>query len=126
MGLYHPLSWGDPRYTALLADSYRSDEKQSCTEIGSAGTSPNRRSGLSIRNGVLLYKQLIRPMMEYSCPVWRSPVRFRSRELQVLQSKCLHVATSAPWNTGNKQIHDDLGVPFFTDHIISLRDSTQS
>jgi hypothetical protein len=24
----------------------------------------NRRSGLSIRNGVLLYKQLIRPMMD--------------------------------------------------------------
>ena len=28
----------------------------------------NRKSELSIRNGVLLYKQLIRPMMDYACP----------------------------------------------------------
>jgi hypothetical protein len=34
-----------------------------------------RRSSLSIRNGVLLYKQLFRPMMDYTCPVWRSPAR---------------------------------------------------
>jgi hypothetical protein len=29
------------------------------------------RSGLSIRNGVLLYKQLIRSMMDYACSIWR-------------------------------------------------------
>jgi hypothetical protein len=28
----------------------------------------NRKSDLSARNGVLLYKQLIRPMMHYACP----------------------------------------------------------
>jgi hypothetical protein len=33
------------------------------------------RSGLSIRNGVLLFRQLIRPMMDYACPVWRSAAR---------------------------------------------------
>jgi hypothetical protein len=27
----------------------------------------NRKSDLSVRNGVLLYKQLIRPMMDYVC-----------------------------------------------------------
>jgi len=32
------------------------------------------RSGLSIKNGVLLYKQLIRLMMDYACPIWRSAV----------------------------------------------------
>jgi hypothetical protein len=40
--------------------------------------------------------------------------------LHVLQSKCLHIATNASWYIGNKQIHDDFGVPFFTDHIRSL------
>ena len=29
----------------------------------------NRKSDLSVRNGVLLYKQLIRPMMDYACPL---------------------------------------------------------
>jgi hypothetical protein len=30
----------------------------------------NRMSELSVRNGVLLYKKLIRPMVDYACPVW--------------------------------------------------------
>jgi len=32
----------------------------------------NRKSDLSVRNGVLLYKQRIRPMMDYACPAWMS------------------------------------------------------
>jgi predicted PP-loop superfamily ATPase len=46
---------------------------------------------------VLLYKQHIRPMMDYACPAWRSAVRTHVRRLQVLQSKCLRLATGAPW-----------------------------
>jgi len=98
-----------------IVDTYRSGEKESGTETGSAGTFPKQEKRLSIRNGVLLYKQLIRPEMDYSCPLWRSAARSHMRKLQVLQSKF-----------DNRQIHDDLGVPYFTDHIIYLRDSTQS
>ena len=36
--------------------------------------------GLSIRNGVLLYMQLIRHMMDYACPAWRSPVSLPYQE----------------------------------------------
>jgi hypothetical protein len=84
---------------------------------GSIGLSPKQESGLLIRNGVLLYKQLIRPMMNYACPIWRSDVHTHVRMVQVLQSKCLHIATSAPWYICNRQIHEDLGVPFFSDQI---------
>jgi hypothetical protein len=55
------------------------------------------RSDLSVRNGVLLYKQLIRPMMDYACPAWSSAACTHVRRLQVLQSKCLRLATGAPW-----------------------------
>ena len=77
----------------------------------------NRKSDLSVRNGVLLYKQLIRPMMDYACPAWRSSARTHVRRLQVLQSKCLRLAASASWYVSNRQIHEDLGVPLFADHI---------
>ena len=77
----------------------------------------NRKSDLSVRNGVLLYKQLIRPMMDYACPAWRSSARTHVGRLQVVQSKCLRLATGAPWNVSNRQIHEDLGVPFFADHF---------
>ena len=100
--------------------------KKAAQRLGILGPHLNRRSGLSFRNGVLLYKQLIRPMMYYACPVWRCAARFYIKKLQVLQSKCLRIVTNAPWYIGNRQIHDDLGVPYFPDHIRSLTERFDS
>jgi hypothetical protein len=41
--------------------------REASQRLGVLGPHLNSRSGLSIRNGVLLYKQLIRPMMDYVC-----------------------------------------------------------
>jgi hypothetical protein len=71
----------------------------------------SRRSELSVRNGVLLYKQLILPMMECACPTWRSAARTHVQRLLALQSKCLHLVTGSPWYLRNRHIHEDLGVP---------------
>jgi hypothetical protein len=90
------------------------------------GSLLKRRSGLSIRNGVLLYKQLIRPMMDYACPIWRYAARSYVKQLQALQSKCLRIATGAPWYISDRQIHEDLGVPFFEEHIRALTESYDS
>jgi hypothetical protein len=100
--------------------------KKAAQRLGVLGPLLNRRSGLSVRNGVLLYKQLIRPMMDYACPIWRSSARSHIRMLEVLQSKCLHIATNAPWYVGNRQIHEDLGILFFADYIRALTESFDS
>ena len=94
--------------------------------MGMLGPILNRKSDPSIRNGVLLYKQLIRPMMDYACSAWRSAARSHVRRLQVLQSKCLRLATDASWYVSNRQIHEDLGVPLFADHIRTLTESFDS
>jgi hypothetical protein len=94
--------------------------------MGMLGPLLNRKSDLPIRNGVLLYKQLIHPMMDCACPAWRSTAHTQVRRLQVLQSKCLRLATGAPWYVSNKQIHEDLGVPLFADHIRALNASFDS
>jgi len=86
----------------------------------------NRKSGLFVRNGVLLYEQLIRPMMDYACPVWRSAANTHVRRLQVLQSKCLRLATGDLWYVISRHKHEDLGVPLFTDHISALTESFDS
>jgi len=44
----------------------------------------------------------------------------------VLQSKCLHLDTGAPWYASNRQIHEGLGVPFFADHIRAMTESFDS
>jgi hypothetical protein len=80
----------------------------------------NKKSDLSVRNRVLLYKQLIRPMMDYTCAAWRSAASTHVRRLQVLQSKCLRLANGAFWYVSNRQIHEDMDVPVFADHIRDL------
>jgi hypothetical protein len=40
--------------------------------LGVLDTLLNRRSSLSIRNIVLLYRQVIRPIMDYAHMIWRS------------------------------------------------------
>jgi hypothetical protein len=100
--------------------------KRTAQRMGMLGPLLNRKSDLSIRNGVLLYKQLIRPMMDYACPAWRSAARSHVPRLQVLQSKCLRLATGASWYVSNRQIHDDLGGPLFADHIRALTESFDS
>jgi hypothetical protein len=55
--------------------------------------------------------------------------RTHVRKLQVLQPKCLRIA-NAPWYIGNRQIHVDMGIPFFffffADHIRALTESFDS
>jgi hypothetical protein len=48
------------------------------------------------------------------------------RRLQMLQSKCLRLDTGAPWCISNRQIHEDLGLPLFADHIRALTASFDS
>jgi len=123
-----PIEWVDKtRYLGVTLDKrltwskhIAQVRKKAAQRLGTLGSLLNRRSGLSIRNGVLLYKQLIRPMMDYACPVWRSAAHSHIKKLQVLQSKCLRIATNAPWYIGNRQNHDVLGVPYFFDHIRCL------
>jgi hypothetical protein len=100
--------------------------KEGTQRLGVLGPVLNSRSGLSIRNGVLLFKELVRPMMDYACPIWRYAACSYIRKLQVLQSKCLRIAAGAPWYIRSRQIHEDLGVPFFDEHIRILTKSYNS
>ena len=86
----------------------------------------SRRSSLSIGNGVLLYKQLIHPMRDCACPVWRHVAPSHLKSLQVIQSKCLRNATGAPWYVCYLQLHSNLGVPYLAEHIRSIAQSLYS
>jgi hypothetical protein len=100
--------------------------RRTAQRMGLLGPLLNRRSELSIKNGVLLYKQLIRPLMDYAYLVWRSAARTHVGRLQVLQFKFLLLATGALWYLSNRQIHEDLGVSLFADYIRTLTVSFDS
>ena len=44
----------------------------------------------------------------------------------MLQSKCLRLVTVAPCYVSNRQIHEDLGVSLFADHIRAQTKSFES
>ena len=44
----------------------------------------------------------------------------------MLKSKCLRLTTGAPWYVSNRQIHEDLGVALFADHIRAVTVSLDS
>ena len=129
--LGEPIEWVDTtRYLGVNLDtrliwSPHIDQVRNRTtqRMGMLGPLLNRKSDLSIRNRVLQYKQLIQPLMDYVCPMWRSAACSHVWRLQVSQFKCFRLATGAPWYVSNRQIHKDLGVLLFADHI---RASTES
>jgi len=41
----------------------------------------------------------------------------------ICRSKCLRLATCAPWYVSNGQIHEDFCFPLFADHISALTES---
>jgi hypothetical protein len=88
------IEWVDTaRYLGVTLDSHLNwsphivqIRKNSSQRLVVLGCLLNRRSGLSIRNGVLLYKKLIRPMMDYACLIRRCAARSYVMQLQALDS----------------------------------------
>jgi hypothetical protein len=64
--------------------------------------------------------------MYYGCHIWRFVALSHVMKLHVFQSKRLRIDTSAQWYMGSRQIHEDFGVPFFSDHIRSLTERFDS
>jgi hypothetical protein len=58
--------------------------------------------------------------------MWKFDTHTHVQEVQVLLYNCLCVATVAPWYISGKQIHEDLGVLLFVDHIRALTASFDS
>jgi hypothetical protein len=94
--------------------------------MGLLGPLLNRRSKLSIRNGVLLYMQHIHSETDYACPAWSSAAHTHVQRLKVLQYKCLRLVTGTSWKLSNRQIHEDVGFPLIANHIRALTVSFDS
>jgi hypothetical protein len=128
------IEWVDTsRYLGLTLDACQTwlpctvqVRKKASQRLGVLVFLLNKRIGFSLRNGVLLYKQLIRPTMGYAYQIWRCAASSYVEQLQALQSKCLRIATVAPWYISSRQIHEDLGLPFFEEHTRALTESYDS
>ena len=76
-----------------------------------------RRSLLSLRNQLLLYKCILKPVWTYEIQLWGCAKHSHTQILQRLQSKILRSLANAPWYVSNLQLHADLGITFVSGGI---------
>jgi hypothetical protein len=70
VGSNHAVPWGHPSYSSDLVGARQRGREKRESKTGCAWPSlPNRKGDLSVKFRVLLYKQLIRPMTVYACPI---------------------------------------------------------
>lgn len=70
----------------------------------------NKKSPLSVRSGILLYKSILRPLLLYACPIWGTASPCVINKLQTFQNKVLRIILKCPWYIRNNQIHYELGI----------------
>ncbi|GFU03274.1 putative RNA-directed DNA polymerase from transposon X-element [Trichonephila clavipes] len=79
-----------------------------------------RNSPLSLENKVILYKQVLRPIITYASPVWGAAAATHMKKIQVIQNKILRLITNAPWYVRNDVIHYDLHMEPISSYITKL------
>ncbi|GFY22620.1 RNA-directed DNA polymerase from mobile element jockey [Trichonephila clavipes] len=79
-----------------------------------------RRSPLSLENNVILYKQILRPVITYGSPVWGAAAATHMKKIQVILNKILRVMTNAPWYVRNDVIHNNLHMEPISNYITKL------
>ncbi|GFV97496.1 RNA-directed DNA polymerase from mobile element jockey [Trichonephila clavipes] len=68
------------------------------------------KSKLALRQKVLLYKAILRPIMLYASPIWAAAEITHLKRLHTFQNIQLRRAANAPWFVRNEVLHKDLNV----------------
>lgn len=71
----------------------------------------NKKSKLSIKNKLLLYNQILRPIWLYGCQIWGCASNSNIQKLEIFQSKVLRTIIGAPWFVRNVHIRRELEMP---------------
>jgi len=80
----------------------------------------NRQSSLSWKCSILLYKQILRPLLLYAVPVWGNCAKTHIHKIQIFQSKLLRTISNAPWFIRNAALYTDFQLLSITDYIKKL------
>ncbi|GBN27838.1 hypothetical protein AVEN_222633-1 [Araneus ventricosus] len=79
-----------------------------------------KNSKLSLRNKLLLYKTLMRPIMSYASPIWGAAAKSHINKLEAAQNKIARQIIQVPWYVRNKQIQKELKLNPLLDHFRKL------
>ena len=77
-------------------------------------------SKISLSNKLLLYKQIVRPIITYGSIVWITAARAHLQRLQVIQIKYLRMSTNAPFRSNMTILQNELGIAPIREYLITL------
>ncbi|GFX77465.1 probable RNA-directed DNA polymerase from transposon X-element [Trichonephila clavipes] len=69
-----------------------------------------KKSKLSLKNRIFIYKTYLRPMLTYGCAIWGAAANNHLNDLQRLQNKVLRVIARAPIFIPRTVLHEELCV----------------
>jgi len=77
----------------------------------------NRQTALSWRCSLMLYQQILRPLLLYASPVWGNCAKTLIHKIQIFQSKVPRTISNAPWFVRNDALHQDFQLPTIVEFI---------
>jgi hypothetical protein len=107
------IEWSkEIKYLGLILDKtltfkkhvdYAINKMQNCVRI--LFPLLNRRSKLNVSNKLLIFKQILRPVLTYGCPAFHNMAKTHFTRMQIAQNKAIKLALNVPWRTSTKLIH---------------------
>jgi hypothetical protein len=76
-----------------------------------------RRSALSIRNQLILYKQILQPLWTYGIQLWGCTEQTNTDIIQRFQNKVLRYIVDTPWYSRNADLRKDRQMEMVTNEI---------
>lgn len=77
----------------------------------------NKKSALSTKNKIILYKVVFRPIMLYACPIWSSTFKSNINALETIQNKVLRKIAKVDPEVSNEKIRNQLEIQTIWDRI---------
>ena len=79
-----------------------------------------RRSKLRVKNKLILYKAIVRPIIMYAAPVWSNTCKTNVNTLQIIQNRCLRLILKSSPKEKSKELHNKCKVQLVRDYIYEL------
>ncbi|GBO17745.1 putative RNA-directed DNA polymerase from transposon BS [Araneus ventricosus] len=79
-----------------------------------------RRYSFTLENKLLLFKQVLRPILTYAAQIWGLASFSNRKKAQILQNKILRIIANASWYVRNSVIHNDLKIQTIDEFIKDL------
>lgn len=77
----------------------------------------NRKSKLSKRNKIIIYKVVFLSIMTYACPVWYKCAKTHIRKLQIIQNKTLKLIENLPFDFSTRRLHAQTKISLLSETI---------